>query len=338
MLWAHSSGQSRLAFAATDSLIAASMHIHAMAPRKARNSTRRTSALQTMAGFFGNYLESRSVSILLYFSACYSLCFKVRCSPMAEPSRIRQVHRSTALAVPLSIGSHLSPRTANSSALFVRIIPPMDDRNLTRLDRLLAGLGTALRNSGPCPARATRPNPAGNIADTKLSPAEEAHAAGLMRVNHAGEIAAQGLYQGHAAVARDADIESQMRQAATEELDHLGWCEARLHELHAGPSKLKPVWYAGAFTIGAISGVFGDKWSLGFIAETERQVSAHLTSHLDKLPANDERSRAIVRQMRDEEEEHGANAEKAGAATLPGPAKALMRACARIMTRTAYRV
>lgn len=212
----------------------------------------------------------------------------------------------------------------------------MGERQLTRLDRLLAGFGTALLNAGPRQTTASRPNPASTVADRELSAAEASHAAGLMRVNHAGEIAAQGLYQGHAAVARDADIESQMRQAAAEELDHLGWCEARLQELNAGPSKLRPVWYAGAFTLGAISGVFGDRWSLGFIAETERQVSEHLTSHLDKLPANDDRSRAIVRQMRDEEEEHGANAEKAGAASLPEPAKALMRACARIMTRTAY--
>lgn len=167
---------------------------------------------------------------------------------------------------------------------------------------------------------------------------EKAHAAGLMRVNHAGEIAAQGLYQGHAAVARDPAIEDQMTQAADEELDHLGWCEDRLRELDAGPSQLRPVWYAGAFAIGALSGVLGDKWSLGFIEETEHQVSRHLSGHLEKLPAVDARSRAIVAQMRDEEEQHGANAHAAGAAELPSTAKNLMRACARVMTRTAYRI
>lgn len=167
---------------------------------------------------------------------------------------------------------------------------------------------------------------------------EKAHAAGLMRVNHAGEIAAQGLYQGHAAVARDPSIEAQMNQAANEELDHLGWCEERLHELGEGPSQLRPVWYAGAFAIGALSGVFGDKWSLGLIEETEHQVSLHLSGHLEKLPKNDVRSRAIVSQMRDEEEQHGANANAAGAAELPTTAKNLMRACAKVMTRTAYRI
>ena len=164
------------------------------------------------------------------------------------------------------------------------------------------------------------------------------HAAGLMRVNHAGEVAAQGLYQGHAAVARDPDIEEQMTQAAIEEMDHLAWCEQRLEELGEKPSALGPLWYTGAFAIGAASGLLGDKWSLGFIEETERQVSDHLTGHLGKLPEADERSRAIVRQMRDEEEEHGANARDAGAAELPKPVQRLMKLTARIMTTTAYRV
>ena len=159
-----------------------------------------------------------------------------------------------------------------------------------------------------------------------------------MRVNHAGEVAAQGLYQGHAAVARSPDIEEQMHRAADEEFDHLAWCAQRLEELDARPSVLSPIWYAGAFAIGAASGVLGDRWSLGFIAETEKQVCAHLDSHLDKLPDEDAKSRAIVKQMRDEEEEHGANAKEAGAAELPAPVMRLMELTAKVMTTTAYRL
>ena len=159
-----------------------------------------------------------------------------------------------------------------------------------------------------------------------------------MRVNHAGEVAAQGLYQGHAAVARDAATEEQMQRAADEEFDHLAWCEQRLAELDAGPSRLSPVWYAGAFAIGAASGVLGDRWSLGFIAETEKQVCAHLDSHLESLPEDDAKSRAIVEKMRAEEEEHGENAIEAGALPLPDPIQRLMQLTAKVMTRTAYRL
>jgi ubiquinone biosynthesis monooxygenase Coq7 len=169
-----------------------------------------------------------------------------------------------------------------------------------------------------------------------MSAGEKSHAAGLMRVNHAGEIAAQGLYQGHAAVVRDPRIEQQMLIAAEEELDHLGWCEERLGELGSHPSKLRPFWYAGAWAIGAVSGILGDKWSLGFIEETERQVSEHLTGHLERLPEGDAKSRAIVEQMRDEEELHGASARDAGAAELPRPVRRLMRLTAKVMTGTAY--
>jgi ubiquinone biosynthesis monooxygenase Coq7 len=214
----------------------------------------------------------------------------------------------------------------------------MDDRQFSPLDRILAGVDYALRTVNSAPTRAARPNPSSGIEETSLSDDEKKHAAGLMRVNHAGEIAAQGLYQGHAAVARDPATEEQMKNAADEELDHLAWCEQRLSELDSGPSVLRPIWYVGAFTIGAASGVLGDRWSLGFIEETERQVSEHLTGHLGKLPENDLRSRAIVAQMRDEEEEHGANAKEAGAMPLPPPVRELMRAVATVMTRTAYRV
>lgn len=231
-----------------------------------------------------------------------------------------------------------TPQESAAAAVIVVIIAPMEDRNLTPVDRILAGLDYALRTVNSQPTRAARPNPAADIDEGALTDREKAHAAGLMRVNHAGEIAAQGLYQGHAAVARDPTIEGQMKKAADEELDHLAWCEDRLNELGSGPSALRPVWYAGSFAIGAASGILGDKWSLGFIEETERQVSEHLTGHLDGLPENDVRSRAIVRQMRDEEEMHGANASKAGAAELPPPVRELMKAVAGLMKRTAYRI
>lgn len=214
----------------------------------------------------------------------------------------------------------------------------MEQRQLSPLDRLIAGIDDALRTVVEPGVRVTRKNPASEVEDGELSTAEKAHAAGLMRVNHAGEVAAQGLYQGHASIARDDSTREQMQQAADEELDHLGWCEQRLSELGETPSRLAPVWYAGAFAIGAASGVLGDRWSLGFVEETERQVSEHLSGHLKTLPENDARSRAIVEQMRIEEEEHGANAQAAGAAELPAPIRGLMRLTAKIMTRTAYRI
>lgn len=214
----------------------------------------------------------------------------------------------------------------------------MSERRLTPLDRLLAAAGNALRTVAAPAGKPARRNPAGGIPDVDLDPARKRHAAGLMRVNHAGEVAAQGLYQGHAAVARAPEIERDLQHAASEEFDHLAWCEERLGELGAAPSKLSPLWYAGAFVIGASSGVLGDKWSLGFIAETEQQVCTHLDSHLEKLPEEDARSRAIVAQMREEELEHGANARRAGAAELPRPFRRLMRLTARVMTGTAYRL
>ncbi|MDX1509441.1 MAG: 2-polyprenyl-3-methyl-6-methoxy-1,4-benzoquinone monooxygenase [Woeseiaceae bacterium] len=214
----------------------------------------------------------------------------------------------------------------------------MDSRHLTPLDRLFVGLNNALRTVAAPAGQSPRPNPAADIEEGDLDRREKQHAAGLMRVNHAGEVAAQGLYQGHAVVARDPAIERQIQHAADEEFDHLAWCEQRLDELGEKPSLLSPVWYAGSFAIGAASGILGDKWSLGFIAETEKQVCDHLDSHLEGLPLNDARSRAIVTRMRDEEAEHGENALDAGAAELPSPVKQLMKLTARIMTTTAYRV
>ena len=212
----------------------------------------------------------------------------------------------------------------------------MEKRQLTPLDRLLASANNALRTVATPAGHTARQNPAANIIDADLNASQKRHAAGLMRINHAGEVAAQALYQGHATVARDKTAEQQMQRAAAEEFDHLAWCEERIQELGEDVSKLSPFWYAGAYAVGAASGILGDKWSLGFIAETERQVCAHLDSHLDSLPAEDVKSRAIVEQMRDEEEEHGENAEDAGAADLPAPVKRLMRMTAKVMTKTAY--
>ncbi len=214
----------------------------------------------------------------------------------------------------------------------------MQERHLTPLDRFLSGVNDALRTVAVSAGRPARENPAAGVAETDLDTRAKTHAAGLMRVNHAGEIAAQGLYQGHAAVARDALIGEQMQHAADEEFDHLAWCEQRLAELDAEPSKFSAFWYAGSFAIGTASGLFGDKWSLGFIAETERQVCEHLSSHLQRLPEEDARSRAIVRQMRDEEQQHGENAVDAGAAELPRPIRKLMQLTSKFMTKTAYRI
>ncbi len=212
----------------------------------------------------------------------------------------------------------------------------MKNRELSPIDRLLAGANDALRTVAAPAGRAARDNPAGSIEESDLSTAQKSHAAGLMRINHAGEVAAQALYQGHASVARDKNIEQRMQNAAAEEFDHLAWCEQRIRELGEEPSRLSPVWYAGAYAIGAASGMLGDKWSLGFIAETERQVCEHLDSHLAGLPEEDARSRAIVEKMRDEEAKHGENAISAGAAELPEPVKRLMQLTAKVMTKTAY--
>ena len=212
----------------------------------------------------------------------------------------------------------------------------MENRTLTPLDKILASANNALRTVAVPAGRPARRNPATEIDEAPLDARQKAHAAGLMRVNHAGEVAAQALYQGHATVARDPHVEHQMQHAADEEFDHLAWCEQRIRELGYEPSRLSPLWYAGAYAIGAASGVLGDKWSLGFIAETERQVCDHLDTHLEGLPEGDAKSRAIVRQMRDEEREHGEKAISAGAAELPRPLVRLMQATAKVMTKTAY--
>lgn len=185
---------------------------------------------------------------------------------------------------------------------------------------------------------AGRPTPRADQPDLELTPAERRHAAGLMRVNHAGEIAAQGLYHGQAFGARTAALRQHLEAAAAEEGDHLTWCEARLADLGARTSLLNPLWYAGSVAIGAALALAGDGASLGFVVETERQVEQHLTDHLDRLPPGDRSSRAILETMRSDEIRHGLDATHAGAAALPRPLNAIMRGVSRLMTGTAYRL
>ncbi len=188
--------------------------------------------------------------------------------------------------------------------------------------------------------RAKRPSPAQALAldAPDLDAAAKAHAAGLMRVNHVGEICAQALYRGQSAVCKDPDCTKLLLDAAAEEVDHLAWCAQRLSELNARPSVLNPLWYAGSFALGALAGRSGVAHNLGFMAETERQVEAHLDSHLERLPAHDDRSRAIVRQMKEDEIKHRKTAEEHGASTLSAPVKAVMQTISRVMTTTAYRI
>lgn len=214
----------------------------------------------------------------------------------------------------------------------------MHARQLSPFDRALAGLDRALGAAFGRPSHACRPNPGDAAPESRLTTAERAHAAGLMRVNHAGEVAAQALYQAHALWADDRGTRTAMEQAAREEEDHLAWCETRLGSLGSRPSLLQPVWYAGAFAIGSVASLLGDRWGLGFVAETERQVVRHLDSHLGSLPANDAPSRAIVRQMREDESRHAFQAVQSGGAELPPPVRRLMSWAARIMTGTAYHI
>jgi 3-demethoxyubiquinol 3-hydroxylase len=202
------------------------------------------------------------------------------------------------------------------------------------LDSAIAAVDRALR-SVLAPAQATRPAPAG-ATDEPLSEADRHSSAALMRVNHSGELAAQALYHGQALFARSAATRAMLLEAARSESDHLAWCESRLKELAARPSLLNPLWYAASFAIGAAAAVLGDRASLGFVAETERQVEGHLDAHLERLPAGDTRSRAILRAMRAEEIAHGARAAAAGGAPLPLPVRVLMRQTARVMTGSAY--
>ncbi|MDH3281460.1 MAG: 2-polyprenyl-3-methyl-6-methoxy-1,4-benzoquinone monooxygenase [Gammaproteobacteria bacterium] len=208
---------------------------------------------------------------------------------------------------------------------------------LTFADRCIVALDSAVSTVFQHRAEAGRDYPAGGER-CELSADEQRHSAGLMRVNHAGEIAAQALYNGQALVARDGAVRAHMYAAASEENDHLAWCERRLRELRSQPSRLAPLWYCGSLGIGALAGVIGDRWSLGFIAETERQVVAHLDGHFEALPENDTSSREIVRRMREDEQRHARDAIAAGGEELPTPVRRLMKLTAKIMTTAAYYV
>jgi ubiquinone biosynthesis monooxygenase Coq7 len=206
-------------------------------------------------------------------------------------------------------------------------------------DALIAEADMALQVlSGAVGAK--RPNPADVLAPDAqaLDATQKMHAAGLMRVNHVGEICAQALYRGQSVVCKDPACTELLLDAAAEEVDHLAWCGQRLAELNARPSVLNPLWYAGSFVLGALAGRSGVAHNLGFVAETERQVEAHLDSHLERLPVHDERSRAIVRQMKEDEIKHRKTAEDHGASSLAAPVKAVMRTVSRVMTTTAYRI
>jgi ubiquinone biosynthesis monooxygenase Coq7 len=188
------------------------------------------------------------------------------------------------------------------------------------------------------PAGSGRANPAQSSTGEELTATEKAESICLMRVNHAGEVCAQALYQGQAMSARCNEVREQMRQAATEENDHLLWCRQRLDELGGHTSILNPLWYTGSFLIGAATGLLGDKWSLGFLAETEHQVVNHLQTHLDRLPRTDSKSTAILEQMKDDETRHMASALHSGGSALPDPVKKIMTLMSRVMTLTAYRI
>jgi ubiquinone biosynthesis monooxygenase Coq7 len=211
----------------------------------------------------------------------------------------------------------------------------MADRTFTIFDRLIGEIGKAIKVLA-APAYANRASPAAAGGEVLLAEAERVASGRLMRVNHSGEVAAQALYQGQAFTARDATVAGAMRQAAAEEMDHLAWCEQRLRELNGRTSLLNPLWYVGSFAIGAVAGVFGDRASLGFIAETEKQVEAHLRSHMERLPMADHRSRAIVDQMTHDEVAHGAQAASLGADELPFLLRSAMRLTSRVMTRSSY--
>jgi len=211
-------------------------------------------------------------------------------------------------------------------------------QKLNFVDKLIDELQHGLKTCHLQPPAQPRPYPAGDIDQPPLSESERLQVAGLMRVNNAGEVAAQGLYRGQALTARNAKIKKSMQAAADEENEHLNWCQQRLSELKQGRSKLDGIWYWGSFAIGAGAGAIGDKWSLGFVEETEKQVYRHLEDHQARLPEADQRSRCILETMKKDERQHAINARKAGAAELPGVFKSAMKLVSKLMTFTAYRI
>lgn len=212
------------------------------------------------------------------------------------------------------------------------------NRDYTPFDHFFMQADTALRTVFGSPKVTERPNPAEKIDDCELDEKERKHVAGLMRINHAGEVCAQALYQGQALTARDPKVREKLERAAQEENDHLAWCEGRLKELGDRTSVFDPFWYLGSLGIGVAAGLAGDKWSLGFLAETENQVTKHLEGHLDRLPEKDKKSEAIIKQMAIDETGHEQLAIREGAAELPAPVKNLMKLTSKIMTKTVYRL
>jgi ubiquinone biosynthesis monooxygenase Coq7 len=205
------------------------------------------------------------------------------------------------------------------------------------IDQLIIEFDKGLRTVF-APARSVRQHPDGNCSEISLSESEKHHSAALMRINHSGEVCAQALYNGQALTARNPATEAALRQASQEETEHLAWCEKRIRELGGRKSLLNPVWYAGSFTLGALAGALGDKWNLGFLAETEHQVGKHIENHLSRLPAGDEKSRAILQQMKEDEARHATTALDHGGAALPAPVRLAMQLASKVMTHTTYRL
>jgi len=211
-------------------------------------------------------------------------------------------------------------------------------RHFSPADRLLMQADSALRTLLPLTAHPNRPSPAQSQEETALSPAETTHIAGLMRINHTGEVCAQALYQGQALTARLPKVREAMEHAASEEIDHLVWCEKRIRELGSSPSILNPLFYGLSFGVGAVAGLISDKVSLGFVAETEAQVCKHLDDHLQQLPDSDQKSRAILQQMREDEQRHATSAIEAGGMRFPTPVKLGMNLLSKVMTKSTYRI
>ncbi|MGD9172079.1 MAG: 2-polyprenyl-3-methyl-6-methoxy-1,4-benzoquinone monooxygenase [Candidatus Thiodiazotropha sp.] len=212
----------------------------------------------------------------------------------------------------------------------------MNERKLNTADQFLIGIDSALRTLFGRPQVTERINPAERIEETEMSEKERDLTARLMRINHTGEVCAQALYQGQALTAKLPQIRASMERAAQEENDHLAWCENRLNELDNRKSLLNPFWYAGSFLIGAAAGLAGDKWSLGFVAETEHQVEDHLNDHMQRIPAQDQKSLAILEQMKEDEIHHATVALEAGGANLPAPIKVAMKLTSKLMTKSVY--
>lgn len=209
-------------------------------------------------------------------------------------------------------------------------------RHYSPLDKLFTEINRGLSPALAGHAEAERPSPAISYDDAEMNPEQREHAMRLMRVNHAGEVAAQALYHGQAVTAKLPEVREEMEQAADEENDHLAWCEERVRELGGEVSALQPFWYAQSFLMGAIAGTLGDKWSLGFVAETEKQVVKHLNAHEQSLPEQDQKTRAIIAQMKTDEAAHGQKALDAGGEELPDTVRLVMSIISRVMTKTAY--